>query len=205
MRPLEGPARRRPPAAVKIAFSPIAYTCGRDLSDTLDMHAVVRLNREELVQRWRALGADPQAPEFYELDEFGELVVSPAPTNQHELVAVEVAKALERELGPRSSAAVSVLTDCGVLRPDATWMPLERWSQCARLDPLPFAPDICVEVLSPSNTRAEMQKKVGAYLGAGAREVILVDLNGRKAFFGAEGERVASAFGLQLVLPADLF
>ena len=34
-------------------------------------------------------------------------------------------------------------------------------------------PDLCVEILSPTNTRAEMAEKKAAYLAAGAREVWL--------------------------------
>jgi hypothetical protein len=75
------------------------------------MHADLLLSYEELAARWRALAADPLAPEFYELNEFGEIILSPSPSNKHELIAFEVAKALESQLGPRASAAVSVLTD----------------------------------------------------------------------------------------------
>ncbi|MCX8116019.1 MAG: hypothetical protein N3D71_13250 [Burkholderiaceae bacterium] len=46
---------------------------------------------------------------------------------------------------------------------------------------------------------------MAAYLAAGAREVILVELSGRIRFFGAEGERTASAFGLNLALPAGTY
>src|SRR5262249_42482795 len=36
---------------------------------------------------------------------------------------------------------------------------------------LPFAPDLAVEVLSPSNTTAEMEKKLTEYFASGARLV----------------------------------
>lgn len=168
------------------------------------MHAAP-LSAEQLAQRWRELAQDPRTPDFFELDEFGELIVSPYPTNRHELIADEVRDALQAQLGPRASTAVSVLTRRGVKRPDATWMPESRWDESGFADPLPFAPDICVEVVSPSNVAAEMQMKVAAYLEAGAREVILVGLDRTVRFFGTEGERVVSAFGIQLALSAKLF
>jgi hypothetical protein len=54
----------------------------------------------------------------------------------------------------RLSPDESVATDRGVKRPDACWMPAARWSESGYADPLPFVPDICVEVLSPGNTFA---------------------------------------------------
>ncbi len=40
---------------------------------------------------------------------------------------------------------------------------------------VPGAPDIAVEIVSPSNTAAEMERKVGEYLAAGAQRVWIVD------------------------------
>jgi Uma2 family endonuclease len=169
------------------------------------MHAAVRLSPEALARRWRELAKDPQSPDFYELDEFGELVVSPNPTNRHERIAFKVASALETQLGVEATTAISILTDIGIRRPDATWMPESRWQAAGEVDPLPFAPDICVEVLSPTNTLAEVQIKVGAYLRAGAREVIVVGLDGAVKFCGPEGERETSAFGVRFNWPVGLF
>lgn len=54
---------------------------------------------------------------------------------------------------------------------------------------------------SESNTRKELDEKLAAYLAAGARDVILVELSGRIRHFDANGERADSAFGLKLALP----
>ena len=40
--------------------------------------------------------------------------------------------------------------------------------------PYPHAPEICVEIVSPSNTKAEMEHKVELYLAKGAHEVWIV-------------------------------
>jgi hypothetical protein len=72
----------------------------------------------------------------------------------------------------------------------ATLSPAElarRWNALQRD---PSAPDFC-----------ELDAKAGAYLGAGTREVVLVELSGRIRFFAPEGERAASALGLSLALP----
>jgi Uma2 family endonuclease len=48
----------------------------------------------------------------------------------------------------------------------------------------PGAPEVCVEVLSPSNTEPEMQEKMALYFDPGAQEVWLCDQNGAMRFFG---------------------
>ena len=163
------------------------------------------LAADVLAARWQALIVDESSPEFFELNQYGELILSPAPANRHEVVASEVMMALQTQLGRQASAAVSIHTDRGIRRPDAVWMPLARWVEAQFADPLPFAPDICVEVLSPSNSNAEITMKIGAYLRAGAKEVIVIGTDGTIQFWSGEGRRQTSAFNLVLALPAELF
>jgi Uma2 family endonuclease len=169
------------------------------------MHTEFALRREELVDRWNELAADPESPDRYELNEFGELILSPKPTNDHQRVALAVVRALEAQLGPEAGVEISVYTDRGIRVPDVVWMAPERWREVKRKNPFPFVPDLCVEVLSPSNSRAEITMKTGAYLRGGAREVIVVGLKGEIRYFGAEGSREASVLGVKLALPPDLF
>ncbi len=169
------------------------------------MHADPAVRCEELVRRWNELAADPESPDRFELNQFGELIVSPKPTTRHQATTSEVAYQLAAQLGPRALTEASVLTDRGVRVPDVVWMTPERWAECKDQTPLQLAPDVCVEVLSPSNTREELAMKVGAYLRGGAREAIVVGLKGEVEFFGPEGKREASALGIRLALPAELF
>ncbi|MGH8679960.1 MAG: Uma2 family endonuclease [Burkholderiales bacterium] len=169
------------------------------------MHADPAVRREELVRRWNELAADPESPDYFELNEFGELIMSPKPTTGHQRVGSAVAWALKSQLGGEAVTEVSVLTDRGVRAPDVVWMATERWNECKGQSPLLRVPDICVEVLSPSNTREEIAMKVGAYLRGGAREVIVVGLTGEVEFFGTEGKRESSAPGISLALSAELF
>jgi Uma2 family endonuclease len=140
-----------------------------------------------------------------ELNEFGALIMSPKPTVGHQRVGSAVAHTLRLQLGGEAVSEVSVLTDRGVRVPDVVWMPAARWNECKGQSPLQVVPDICVEVLSPSNTREEIAMKVGADLRGGAREVIVVGLEGEVEYFGPDGKRQASALGVTLALPADLF
>lgn len=163
------------------------------------------LDRSALVKRWHELGADPGSPDYYELNEYGELILSPRPTNDHQGVAMAVGVALNVQLGPESRIDISVMTDRGVRVPDVVWMRPERWAAMKRETPLSAAPDVCVEVLSTGNTRQEIRMKTGAYLRAGAREVIVVGLKGEVECYGPEGPRASSALGITLELPSALF
>ena len=168
-------------------------------------HAEAIMDRSALLRRWQALSEDPDTPENYELNEYGEMIAAPKPTNDHQRAVSAVVRTLERRLGPEAVPEVSIVTDRGVRVPDVAWMPLQRWEQVKGQTPLPFTPDVCVEVLSPGNTREEIAMKTGAYLRAGAREVIVVGLKGEIEFFGTEGKRAGSALGITLDLPATLF
>jgi len=169
------------------------------------MHADPAVRREELVRRWNALAADPARPRRFELNEFGELILSPPPTNRHNRIAQLVARALIDRLGPDAFVEMSVYTDRGIRVPDVVWMAPQRWAESGFETPLPSVPDVCVEVISPGNTREEMAMKIGAYLRGGAREVIVIGLNGEVEFFGPEAKRGSSALGISFTLPADLF
>jgi Uma2 family endonuclease len=48
------------------------------------------------------------------------------------------------------------------------------------------APEICIEVLSPSNTAGEMAEKCAIYFEAGAQEVWLCGLDGKIVFYTPE-------------------
>jgi Uma2 family endonuclease len=159
---------------------------------------------EALRRRWLALAVDPDAPDHYELNECGEIILTPRPTNDHQRIVHFVARALTAQIGPEAVCEVSVLTDKGVRVPDVVWMPEESWKQMKGHTPLPRVPDICVEVLSPANTREETSMKIGAYLRGGAKEAIIIERDGSCQFHGVEGERELSAFGVRFELPQDL-
>ena len=50
------------------------------------------------------------------------------------------------------------------------------------------APEICIEVMSPSNNWQEMKEKMGLYFEVGAQEVWIVDTDGKIVFFTSGGE-----------------
>ncbi len=162
--------------------------------------AYPRLSSAELATRWRQLLDQPGLPRMFELDECGELIETNPPELPHQRIVRALQVQIESKLGGEALPGTGVLTSIGVRIPDVVWQP--SWS---KNDPASPAPQICVEVLSPDNTRREISEKTSAYLAAGAREVIIVETSGRIRFFGSEGEGASSAFGLALALPEGTY
>ena len=52
------------------------------------------------------------------------------------------------------------------------------------------APEICIEVMSPSNSWQEMQDKIPLYFEVGAQEVWIVDVEGKISFFAIGNEQL---------------
>ena len=170
------------------------------------MLAETTLSAPELAQLWRQFAQDENLPDRYELTEHGELVMSPSPTNRHQRLCGLVATQLAQQLGGEAVVEPAVLTkNAGVRKPDVVWMPTARWNELTKDNDLLQAPDLVVEVLSPSNRRAEIAHKVRAYLASGITEVIVVALDGGIAFHRADGVHAQSAFSVKLDLPGALF
>lgn len=65
--------------------------------------------------------------------------------------------------------------------------------------PFVSAPELCVEIASPSNSRKALREKIDAYLGAGALEAWLVySQSTRFEFFGGGGLLQQSRFTVDL-------
>jgi Uma2 family endonuclease len=157
--------------------------------------------QEWLLSRWEAACQDPELaklPHKIELNEWGKIELTPPAPPIHGSFAFRVARLLDASLGGEASVECPVLTDIGVRVPDAVWVPEQRRQEVRGRQPLQAAPEICVEVLSSSNTLEELTEKTRAYLLAGAREVIWVDPDAQSVrFFGANGETTTSQFAVR--------
>lgn len=132
-------------------------------------------------------------PYKIELDRYGNIVMSPA-SNRHGRLRSWVGAFLERHLGGEVLMGCSVDTPEGVKVADVAWCSAEFVATHGYVTPYPAAPEICVEVRSPSNSWEEMRGKIALYLGQGAREVWIVFETGEVRFFGPEGERPRSEY-----------
>jgi Uma2 family endonuclease len=94
---------------------------------------------------------------------------------------------------PHEEQQAFISTCDGVNAADAAWISKQRDAANRGLSCLSTPPEICVEVLSLSNSRAEMDEKKALYFEAGADEVWFCDLNGTMTFFAAAGELESSS------------
>lgn len=162
---------------------------------------------EVLTRRWLEILADPvlrDLPYKIELNAWGKIEMSPA-SNTHGRAQSWIASELRRLL-PQGEVITeaSVLTEIGVRVPDVVWASPTFIGTHGLETPFPRAPEICVEVLSPSNTDDEVHEKIRAYLTAGAQEVWIVPEEGPIRFFGARGEYALSAFGISPTPPPPI-
>ena len=158
-------------------------------------------SHEALALRWAELCNDPvlrDLPGKVELNRLGVIEMSPA-SNRHGRQMMVIGRALADQL-PSGTAFVecSIATTEGVRVPDVAWASAEFVARHGEVTPFPEAPEICVEVRSPSNTDAEMEFKTALFLAAGAVEVWIVDEAGQRQVFDAQGEQPTSRFGVVL-------
>lgn len=113
----------------------------------------------------------------------GELIVSPTPVPQHQQVFARLFTAMyalvsRLGLGMVYSAPMSVrLTIHDVVQPDILFVGNQNRSIVGAL--IDGAPDLVVEILSPSTRRTDLIRKMALYSRAGVREYWIVDLENR--------------------------
>jgi Uma2 family endonuclease len=86
---------------------------------------------------------------------------------------------------PRGKALIecAVSTADGVKAADVAWASSQRIRELGNYSCFPKAPEICVEVISPRNSKAEIAEKTALYFDAGAKEVWTCAASGAMKFF----------------------
>lgn len=122
-----------------------------------------------------------------ETDRHGQLIISPPPGLPHGRYQAEIAFKLN-ELLPHGRVVVEcpISTADGVRAAEVVWISRERLARSGDKILLIDAPEICVEVLSPDNTRRQMAEKRALYFAAGAEEAWICDIEGKMTFFVGE-------------------
>ena len=106
-----------------------------------------------------------------ELNKFGKLLMSPA-SNEHGRIQSRLAASILSKL-PEGEVITecSIETSDGVKVADVAWLSKEFVEEFGFMTPFPKAPELCIEIVSPSNSKYEIQSKVDLYLAKGAHEV----------------------------------
>ena len=144
---------------------------------------------------WEQMCDDPNLrdlPYKIEQDRYGRIVMSPPPKADHSWHQGEIARRLGALLPDWA-----ILVECGldtpegVKVPDVAAMTRDRLRRHRGAASLPEAPEICVEVLSWSNSAEEMAEKRRLYAGQGCREFWTCSEQGDVMFFdAAAGQRL---------------
>jgi Uma2 family endonuclease len=123
-----------------------------------------------------------------ESDRWGNIVMSPPARSRHGEYQLEIG-ALLRDLLTMGLA----ITECpiqtaeGVKAADAAWVSHERRASKPNDPCYLIAPEICVEVMSPSNSMDELMERKRLYFEKGALEFWLCDGKGGITFWDAAG------------------
>lgn len=158
------------------------------------------LSSEELAARYRALCDDPyyaNVPGKIELDVWGRMLMTP-PSFYHGVVQGRLAKRLAA-LGGEVVPEAPVATAMGLFVADLAWASAEFALRHRQEIAPTSAPEICIEVVSPSNSVKELHEKIGAYFSAGAEEVWIVYPQSKRCeFYGRQGVLQRSAYPVDL-------
>lgn len=158
------------------------------------------LSGEELAVRYRGLCEDlrfANLPGKIELDLWGRIVMSPA-SFYHGVLQGRLCRSLAT-LGGEVVVEAPVVTAIGLLVADVAWASAQFMSEHGSETPLTRAPELCIEVASPSNSLKELREKIDAYLATGAHEVWIVYLHSRRCeFYDKHGLMQRSTYAVDL-------
>ena len=151
------------------------------------------LNRSvtQIAMEWSQVINDPllrDLPFKIEQNKYGQLLLSPS-SNKQGNTKYQVGKLIEK--GRQDGKIImecSIQTSDGVKVADVAWASDTFIAEYGETTPYPRAPEICVEIVSPSNSDEEMRYKVDLYLAKGATEAWVVDEDGKMRFFNVVGE-----------------
>ncbi|MDX1654415.1 MAG: Uma2 family endonuclease [Candidatus Competibacteraceae bacterium] len=139
---------------------------------------------------WADICQDPvlkDLPYKVQTDKWGNIVMSPA-SNEHGIHQAKIVALLSRLLAKGTIVAECSVQTCeGVKVADVAWASDEFMGRNRGRSPFDQAPELCIEILSPSNTELEMEEKRELYFARGAREFWLCDAEGNIRFFNETG------------------
>ena len=140
---------------------------------------------------WAAVINNPllkNLPFKIELNKWGQILMSPA-SNKHGNLQFKIGSMIEKQKG-----SGHIIMECSVDTVEGVKVADVAWASDAFIEnfgfqtPYPQAPEICVEIVSPSNSKGEIEEKVNLYLAKGAKEVWVCKDNGEIMYFSHTGQ-----------------
>ena len=144
---------------------------------------------------WQQAIANPflkNLPFKVELNKFGQVLMSPV-GNIHGIIKGEVSYSVRQRM--KKGTAImecAIKTSDGVKVADVAWASEEFMLVHGKESPFKAAPELCVEIFSPGNSKKEIEYKTELYFAQGALEVWIVTDKRKLTFHGPEGGMKAS-------------
>ena len=118
-----------------------------------------------------------------ELDESGKIIMSPVKVN-HSAYQAEISYLLRSMLkNGKALTECAIGTRRGTKVADIAWASEDRFAKIIHETECSIAPEICIEVISPSNTWNEINEKKELYFENGAEEVWICSNEGDLNFY----------------------
>jgi Uma2 family endonuclease len=144
------------------------------------------------LRRWEELLDDPELARIegrIETDRHGQIIMSPPPGVDHGRYGTKIVMLLGTLMKSGEPVAeVPISTADGVKAADVAWASTKILQELGNRQCFVKAPEICVEVLSPRNTKAEIIEKRQLYFDAGAKEVWVCSRTGEMSFYGLKSD-----------------
>jgi len=123
-----------------------------------------------------------------ELNERGQILMSPVKV-YHSIYQGKISGLLYSNLEDGEVLAeCAIKTRKGTKVADVAWASNERIERIRNEIECSVSPEICVEIISSSNTEEEMETKKRLYFENGAKEVWICSESGNIRFYSFEGE-----------------
>ncbi|MBF0100824.1 MAG: Uma2 family endonuclease [Desulfobacterales bacterium] len=143
-------------------------------------------------------------PYKIELNDWGQIVMSPASIKHviYQDCITDLIKSMQKS--GRTLQEFPVETSENVKAPDVVWISDELLQKVKDKVSSPIAPEICVEVMSPGNTKEQLFRKGKLYFEAGAKEFWVCDQNGNMFFCEQNGQKELSVLMPQFPVKIEI-
>jgi len=157
------------------------------------------------VEQYRQL---PDRKDVLQELRWGQVVTLTRPKMRHSRLQYRLVELLRPKAEAQGIVAAEVpfraLPEYDLRAVDVAFVSQSRWDSADADDNLRGSPELVIEVLSPSNTKAEIREKAALYLSTGAREFWVVDPK-RKTVSVATREANPIVYGVGENIPLPMF
>lgn len=141
--------------------------------------------------QWQDVCGDPHLknlPYKIELNEYGKILMSPHKV-YHSAYQGKLSYLLQTLLKTGETLSeCAIATQKGTKVADVAWASNNRFAKIKNENECSIAPEICVEIISSSNSDKEMAEKKTLYFAQGAEEFWLCNEKGFITFYDKQGE-----------------